>query len=58
MGRRRNREDFEPIPLRRARKKRVRLIPLLLMIIGACTVFVLAARYVVIPLLVWAGGQV
>lgn len=58
MGRRRSRETFEPIPLRREKKKRVRLIPLLLMLIGACTVFVMAARYVVVPLLVWAGGQI
>ena len=58
MGRRRNQEDFEPIPLRREKKKRVRLIPLLLMLIGACTVFVMVARYVVVPLLVWAGGQI
>lgn len=58
MGRRRNREAFEPVPLRREKKKRVRLIPLLLMIIGACTVFVMAARHIVVPLLVWAGGQI
>jgi len=57
MGRRYDRDDFDPISPRR-RKKRIRIIPLLLMLIGAGTVFVLAARYIVIPLLVWAGGQV
>lgn len=38
------------------RRKRFRLLPMLLMIIGACTVFVLVARYVVVPLLVYLGG--
>ncbi len=57
MGRRYDRDDFDPIPPRR-RKKRIRIIPLLLMLIGAGTVFVLSARYIVIPLLVWARGQV
>ena len=37
-------------------RRRVRLLPLLLMAIGAVTVFVLAARYVVVPLLVYLGG--
>ena len=40
------------------RKRRVRLIPLLLMVIGALTVLVAAARYAIVPLLVWLGGVV
>lgn len=39
-------------------RRRIRLIPLLLMIIGAGTVLVAAARYVIVPLLVWLGGSV
>lgn len=38
-------------------RRRVRLIPLLLMVIGAATVFVLAARYAIVPLLVYLGGN-
>lgn len=38
-------------------RRRIRLIPLLLMVIGAATVFVLAARYVIVPLLVYLGGN-
>lgn len=53
----RNNPHEPPVPHRRE-KKRVRLLPVLLMIIGAATVFVMAARYVIVPLLVWAGGQV
>ena len=37
-------------------RRRIRLIPLLLMLIGAATIFVLAARYVFVPLLVYLGG--
>ena len=38
------------------RKRRVRLLPTLLMIVGAVTLLVLAARYVIVPLLVQLGG--
>ena len=37
-------------------RRRFRLIPTLLMLIGAATVIVAAARYLVVPLLVWLGG--
>lgn len=37
-------------------RRRLRLIPLLLMFIGAAAVFVLAARYLIVPLLVYLGG--
>lgn len=37
---------------------RFRLIRWLLMLIGAATVTIAAARYVVVPLLVWLGGKV
>lgn len=40
------------------RKRRVRLIPLLLMIVGAITVLVAAFRYLIVPLLVFLGGMV
>ena len=39
-------------------KRRIRIIPLLLMIIGAATVLVLAAKYLIVPLLVYLGGNV
>lgn len=37
-------------------RRRVRLLPLLLMIVGAATLLVLALRYAVVPLLVYLGG--
>lgn len=37
-------------------RRRIRLIPLLLELIGAVTVLVMAARYLVVPLLVYLGG--
>ena len=40
------------------RKRRVRLIPLLLMMVGAITVLFLALRYLIVPLLVFLGGLV
>ena len=40
----------------RRSRRRIRLVPLLLMIVGAATVFVLAARYLIVPLLVYLGG--
>lgn len=39
-------------------RRRVRLIPLLLMLIGAVTVLVAALRYLIVPLLVYLGGRV
>lgn len=38
-------------------RRRFRLLPVLLMAIGAATVIVLAARYLIVPLLVWLGGN-
>ena len=40
------------------RRKRLGLIPVILMVIGAAALFVLAARYLAVPFLVWAGGFV
>ena len=40
------------------RRRRVRLLPLLLMVIGAATVLVVALRYLIVPLLVYLGGRV
>lgn len=52
------RHFFRRKPREQARRprRRIRLIPLLLMIVGAATVFVLAARYLIVPLLVYLGG--
>ena len=43
---------------KRSRPRRVRLIPFLLMVIGAVTVLVFAMRYLIVPLLVYLGGRV
>lgn len=54
-GWKRSREKREAKP---RRGRRVRLIPLLLMLIGAATVLVAAMRYLIVPLLVFLGGRV
>lgn len=38
-------------------RRRIRLFRLLLMVVGAATLIVIAARYVVVPLLVYLGGR-
>lgn len=38
-------------------RRPVRIIPVLLMLIGLATVIVAVARYLIVPLLVWLGGN-
>ena len=40
------------------RKRRPKLIPFLLMVIGAVTVLALVFRFLIVPLLVFLGGKV
>ena len=50
--------DDRPHDRRRAPRprRRMRLLPLVLTIIGAVTVLVLVARHLIVPLLVYLGG--
>lgn len=56
MSRRYFSNDWKQSWSKRPRRKRIRVLPLILMIFGAMALLVLAARYAIVPLLVYLGG--